>query len=85
MLLRLPPQGVLEYEYPGTFRRNRLVHTQHAVVFGSSVNLDSPDLTRHPLIVRATPYKVCSPCGMRILTWLAELKGDVHIHLGRWS
>ena len=51
-------KGVLEYDYPGIFRRRILTNTDVNVVFGSSVYLDKPDLNRHPLLEKATPYKV---------------------------
>lgn len=51
------PKGALKYEYPATFTRDRSSVDPKAVVFGSSVNVDEPDLTRHPKYPRATPSR----------------------------
>lgn len=50
-------KGELKYVYPDTFERMP-VEGLSKVVFGSSVLLEDPDLTRHPEVVKATPYRV---------------------------
>lgn len=52
------PKGVLKYEYPGKFTRDVSSIASHGVIFGSSVNIDDPDLDRYPLYAKATPYRV---------------------------
>jgi len=52
------PKGPLKYEYPGRFERDRASLDRRAVVFGSSVNVDSPDLRRHPKYANANPIRV---------------------------
>eukprot|EP00624_Nannochloropsis_granulata_P001146 evm.model.NODE_15307_length_16043_cov_30.735523.2 len=58
-------KGELKYVYPDTFERMPLGRTKEGgreggnkVVFGSSVLLEEPDLTRHPDVVKATPFRV---------------------------
>ena len=54
------PKGHLHYEYPGIFRRDpSSIDRRSNVVFGSGVNVDSPDKKIHPLYFKhATPYRV---------------------------
>jgi Cupin-like domain len=56
-LVRAGTQGHLEYEYPGTFRRDRLADTR-SIVFSSSVNLAAPDFNKHPLFRGLRPHHV---------------------------
>lgn len=48
------PKGTLDYKYPGTFTRNVSSVTRHSVVFGSSVNVDRPNLAAHPLYAKVS-------------------------------
>ena len=48
------PKGTLDYKYPGTFTRNISSITRHSVVFGSSVNVDKPNLLAHPLYAKVS-------------------------------
>lgn len=50
------PKGTLGYEFPGIFTRDSSTVTNHNVVFGSSVNVDSPDLVAHPLYAQVQVY-----------------------------
>jgi len=52
------PKGLLQYSYPNSFQRHRSNVDVRGFLFGSSVNVDKPDLTRHPLYKNASPYRV---------------------------
>ena len=52
------PKGVLKYEYPDVFQRDPGSVDKRGFVFGSSVNVDDPDLVRHPLFRKASPSRV---------------------------
>lgn len=49
------PKGVLKYEFPGGFIRDKDSVDSRSFVFGSSVHVDEPDESRHPLFKRAHP------------------------------
>ena len=46
------PKGTLGYQYPGQFSRPPSSIGPNSVVFGSGVNVDDPDLIRHPLYAK---------------------------------
>lgn len=52
------PKGMLKYEYPDMFERDPGSVDKRGFVFGSSVNVDDPDLVRHPLFRKASPSRV---------------------------
>ena len=52
------PKGQLKYEYPSRFQRSPDAINPEAVIFGSSVSMDAPDMTRHPLFERASPLRI---------------------------
>eukprot|EP01041_Mallomonas_annulata_P001215 gene1215-2365_t len=52
------PKGPLSYTYPSQFTREVDDMDPRAVVFGSGVNVDAPDLVRHPLYARTSPVRV---------------------------
>ena len=53
------PKGTLSYKFPGNFTRDVNSVDRRGFVFGSSVHVDHPDPTRHPLYVKhATPIRV---------------------------
>ena len=52
------PKGPLTYTYPATFARDIDHMDTRSVVFGSGVNVDSPDLSRHPRYQQASPMRV---------------------------
>jgi len=51
-------KGELKYQYPGEFTRDPATVDNRSFVFGSSVNVDKPDLKQHPLYAKATPFRV---------------------------
>lgn len=57
------PKGKLQYEYPSTFIRDVAGLDKRAYVFGSSVNLDQPDLSRHPRFVNTHPIRAVLQAG----------------------
>ena len=52
------PKGKLTYGYPSKFTRDPATVDQGSFVFGSSVNLDAPDMRRHPKFKNASPIRV---------------------------
>lgn len=52
------PKGILEYSFPNTFHRSKENIDKRGFLFGSSVNVDKPDTTRHPNYRKASPYRV---------------------------
>jgi tetratricopeptide (TPR) repeat protein len=52
------PKGKLAYEYPSHFIRDPDSVDKRGFVFGSGVNVDRPDLERHPLYTDAQPVRV---------------------------
>jgi len=52
------PKGTLQYKFPGQFIRDKATVDPRSFVFGSSVDVDSPDEVRHPLYKRAHPLHV---------------------------
>lgn len=51
------PKGTLQYSYPGQFIREKSKIESRSVVFGSSVNVDEPNLTLHPLYQKTHPIR----------------------------
>jgi jumonji domain-containing protein 7 len=51
------PKGKLQYEYPSTFIRDIEAIDKRAYVFGSSVDLDSPNLALHPKFTDTHPVR----------------------------
>lgn len=51
------PKGKLQYEYPSTFIRDAEALDKRSYVFGSSVNLDNPDLSLHPRFTQTHPIR----------------------------
>jgi hypothetical protein len=51
------PKGTLEYQYPSQFVRPKSTLGTKSIVFGSSVNVNSPDYVKHPLYAQATPSR----------------------------
>jgi jumonji domain-containing protein 7 len=49
---------VLQYDYPNNFTRNIKTLDTRAIVFGSSILVDSPDFNKFPLYRQATAYRV---------------------------
>jgi hypothetical protein len=52
------PKGILKYNYPGVFTRDPSSVDKNHFVFGSSVNIDHPDLQRFPRFSNAKPIRV---------------------------
>ena len=52
------PKGVLHYDYPNRFLRDLESIDSKSVIFGSSVNVDNPNLNLFPLYRYATPIRV---------------------------
>lgn len=52
------PKGILKYSYPGVFTRDPSSVDKNHFVFGSSVNIDRPDLQRFPRFTNAKPIRV---------------------------
>lgn len=52
------PKGTLKYKYPTTFVRDSSTLNRQSIVFGSSINVDKPDLKLHPLYKKASPIRV---------------------------
>ena len=55
--------GTLDYTYPGNFTRSPANLDRRRFVFGSSVNIDAPDLQKHFLYRFATPVRVVLQAG----------------------
>jgi len=51
------PKGTLQYSYPSQFIRDKSKVESRAVVFGSSVNIDEPNLKLHPLYENSHPIR----------------------------
>lgn len=51
------PKGKLQYKYPSTFTRDVDALDKRAYVFGSSVHIDSPNLTLHPQFTNTHPVR----------------------------
>lgn len=52
------PKGVLSYTYPGNFTRDPSTVDRRGFVFGSSVDVDAPDMARFPKYAKASPLRV---------------------------
>ena len=64
------PKAKLRYSFPGTFVRDPATVDRRGYVFGSSVNVDEPDLRRHPLYSRAHPVRAVINPGVSFSTLL---------------
>lgn len=51
------PKGALRYTFPATFDRDPLTLDKRSFVFASSVNVDDPDLRRHPRYAQTRPVR----------------------------
>ena len=89
-------KGTLRYAWPNNFSREiapAAADGAHKVIFGSSVNISSPDLRRHPLLPRASPRKCTLREGETLLLpsfWHHEVHseaacaGDVNVAVNHW-
>eukprot|EP01035_Chromulina_nebulosa_P018377 gene18377-24075_t len=57
------PKGTLQYTYPNNFTRDVSTISKNNVIFGSSINIDDPDIKKYPLYKEANPYRVVLQAG----------------------
>ena len=89
-------KGTLRYQWPNNFSRvpPSSAEARRRVVFGSSVNVSHPDLSRHPLLPRASPHLCTLREGETLLLpafWHHEVhseasasSGDINVAVNFW-
>lgn len=89
------PKGTLRYSWPNAFTRVPISASERStrVVFASSVDVSSPDLSRHPRYGGATPFRCTLRAGETLLMpafWHHEVysraapKGGLNVAINFW-